>query len=97
MRFLNRVIAVKVGDNTTGLSYQQGTGSDIPWLQTDLKISIHPSGGHPGEIQCGGTIAADVFDFSENIAEDTGVNTHHATLAKRKCGGNNSAIQRVAG
>ncbi len=47
-----------VGNEAAGFAHQDDAGGEVPWREIALPIGVEPAGGDPGEIECGGAIAA---------------------------------------
>ena len=53
--------AAEVADAATGLAHQQHAGGDVPGLHPGLEVAVGAAAGHVGQVERGGTGAADVL------------------------------------
>jgi hypothetical protein len=56
-------VAGKVADQAAGLGDQQRAAGDVPGRQAELPEAVEASAGDVGQVECGGTRAADAGLF----------------------------------
>ncbi len=99
MTLLKEVVAtVEVADQATGFLHQQGARSHVPLRQAHFPERIETTGGDIGQVQRGGTGAADARGLADQAAEHAQVVVQVVDVigTEGKAGAQQGAFQAAA-
>ncbi|MNP51481.1 hypothetical protein D3C76_1458030 [compost metagenome] len=85
--------ANKVGHQAAGFTHQQFTRGEIPWLQANFEETVHATGSHVGQIQCGRTGTTEVGTLGKQLANHVDVWRCVLLNFEREAGCQDGAIQ----
>lgn len=89
--------AGEIADDTARFTNQQFARGEIPRTKANFKETIDTTCSHIGQIQRGGTGAAEIGAFGEQLADNINVGGRVLFGFEREAGGENSAVQIARG